>query len=99
MRSSARSDEQYDAAVPLLAPVAIVFVAPVGHEPARPLARPANLACDERDAVDERKQLGEVVVVPACQSDRRWHSGGVHQQVVLAAGATRSAGKGPVRPP
>ena len=65
-----------------------MIVAPVGDDPVRPLARSPDLACDGRDAVDEREQLSNVVAVPARQSDRQRHPSGVRQQVMLGAGAS-----------
>jgi hypothetical protein len=39
-----------------------VVIAPVGNDLVEPLARSPNLACDGRDAVDEREQLSNSYV-------------------------------------
>jgi hypothetical protein len=51
-------DLRFDAAPPELAAVAVVVVAAVGDQPLGASARPAALAAQRRDGVDERQQLG-----------------------------------------
>ena len=85
---SAPSDYRFDAAAPWLAPVSVVVIAPVGGDPVGSLAWAADLASNGHDAFDEREQLSDVVAVPARQRDRQRQPGGVHQQVVLGAGAS-----------
>jgi hypothetical protein len=65
--------------------VLVVVIATVGQETVGFLAWPADLPGD-RPAVevfDQRDQLGDVVAVPAGQSDREWDAARVDEQVVL----------------
>jgi hypothetical protein len=66
---------------------------------AGPLGGDPAALCNGHDAVDEREQLSDVVAVPDPQSDRQRYPGGVHQQVVLRAGASAVNRRRPVRPP
>jgi hypothetical protein len=65
-----------------------VVVASVGNDLVGPLAWTADPICDGPDAVNEREQLSDVVAVPASQRDHQRYPSGVHQQVVLGAGAS-----------
>lgn len=69
------------------AAVLVVVISAVGDHPLRPLPRPASLAGDRRDAVDQRQQLRDVVAVAAGQRDGQRDPAGVNLQVMLGAGA------------
>jgi hypothetical protein len=66
-----------------LAAMTGVVVAAVGGDTLGSPARPANLAADRRDAVDERDQLGAVVAVAARERPGERDPGRVDQEVVL----------------
>ena len=65
----------------------VVVVAPIGDDSVGSLVEPADLAWVGRAAVEDRKQLGNVVAVLTRQSARQWHPDRIDQQVVLGAGA------------
>ena len=83
MFGCAAGDDRLDAPFPELAAVFVVVVAAVGEQAVGALARPAELAANRPDAVDQGQQLGDVVAVAAGQADRERDSGRVGQQVVL----------------
>ena len=63
----------------------VVVIATVGKEPVGLLAWTTDLSGD-RPAVEvfeQRDQLGDVVAVPAGQSDRQRDAAGVDEQMVL----------------
>jgi hypothetical protein len=64
--------------------VLVVVIATVGEETVRLLAWPADLAGDGPavEVFDQRDQLGDVVAVPAGQSDREWDAASVDEEVV-----------------
>jgi hypothetical protein len=65
--------------------VLVVVIAPVGEEPVRLLAWPADLAGHGPavEVFDQRDQLRDVVAVPASQPDRERNAARVDEQVVL----------------
>jgi hypothetical protein len=67
--------------------VLVVVIAAVGDHSLGPLPRPAALAGDRRDAVDQRQQLRDVVAVASGQCDRQRHPAGVDVEVMLGSGA------------
>jgi hypothetical protein len=77
---AAPRDHRLDAAGPQLTAVLVVVIAAVGQQPLGALARPADLAAHRPDAVDERKQLGDVVAVPAGQADGQRDTAGIGEQ-------------------
>ena len=60
----APGDDRLDAPAPELAAVLVVVIAAVGDELLGALARPARLAADRADAVDQGQQLSDVVRLP-----------------------------------
>jgi hypothetical protein len=92
---AAAGNHGLDAARPQLAPVLVVVIATVGQDAIGALARPADLARDRADRVDQRQQLGDVVAVAAGQRDRQRNPVAVGQQVVLGAGAGPVNWRGP----
>ena len=66
-----------------LAPVLVVVVASVGGDAVGPPARPADLAADGWDALDQRHELGDVVAVAASDRPGERDSGRVYQKVML----------------
>lgn len=63
----------------------VVVIATVGEESVGFLAWPADLAGHGPavEVFDERDQLGDVVAVPAGQSDREWDAARVNEEMVL----------------
>jgi hypothetical protein len=80
---SAAGDHWLYAAPSQLATVLIEVIAAVGEQSIGAPARPPDLTPHWADPVDQRKELGEVVAIPAGQRDRQRHSGGVGDQMVL----------------
>ena len=81
----AASDLGFDPAGAELAAVLVVVIAAVGEHELGPLARPADLACDRVDTVDQRQQLGDVVAVAAGDCPGERDPGRVYEKVMLGA--------------
>jgi hypothetical protein len=80
---AAPGDQGLDASGPELATVLVMVIAPVGEQPVGAVARATDLAGDRHYAIEQGQELGDVVAVPACESDRQRQAAGVGQQVVL----------------
>ena len=65
--------------------VLVVVIATIGQETVGLLAWPADLPGHGPavEVFDQRDQLGDVVAVPAGQSDREWDGARVDEEVVL----------------
>ena len=63
----------------------IVVIAAVGEETVGLLAWPADLAGHRPpvEVFDQREQLGDIVAVPAGQSDREWDAARVYEEMML----------------
>jgi hypothetical protein len=92
-------DQRLDPAVPELAAVLVVVRAAIGNEDIRALARPARLAGDRADAVDQRQQWGDVVAVGAGVTGQQRDALGVDDRVVLGPGAAAVNRRGPGQSP
>jgi hypothetical protein len=92
-------DQRLDTAVPELAAVLVVVIAAIGNEDVRALARPARLAGDRADAVDQRQELGDVVAVGAGVAGQQRDPAAVDDQVVLGPGAAAVNRRGPGQSP
>src|SRR4051812_19443506 len=65
------------------AAVLAVVIATVGHQQIGPLAASSGAAADWRDAVPQRKELGDVVAVSGRRTPGQRQAAGVDDQVVL----------------
>ena len=81
----AASDQRLDAALPDEPPVLVVVVAAVGDQHPRPASWAANSAAHRRHAVEQVKQLGDVVAVAAGERPGKRDAAAVYEEVVLAA--------------
>jgi hypothetical protein len=81
----AAGDLGFDPAPPELAAVSVVVVAAVGEQERGSPSRPADLAANGRDALDQRDQLGHVVAVAARDRPGERDPRRVDQEVVLGA--------------
>ncbi len=63
-----------------------MVVASVGHHGLGCAAWPAPAPADERDGIDQRDELGDVVAVAAGERDREWDTAALADQVVLGTG-------------
>lgn len=63
----------------------VVVIAPVSEEPVGLLARTPNLAGDgpPLKVFDQRQQLGDVVAIPAGQTDRQRDAARIDEEVML----------------
>lgn len=66
-----------------LATVLVVVIATIGDHSLGALSRSPPLAFDRSGPVDERKELGDVVAVPAGQRDGQRHAARVDVQMVF----------------
>ena len=85
VRATSASDLRDDPASAEFAAVLVVVVAAVGADPVGTPPRPAGLASYDRDTVDQRDQLGDVVAVAARDRPGKRQSGGVYEKVMLGA--------------
>jgi hypothetical protein len=100
MGDAAAGDAWGDTAFAEHAAVLVEVVAAVGEELAGLAPGPAAPAEDRRNRVEQRKQLGDVVAVPAGQGDRERNPVGVDDQTILRARVTTVDRRGPdERPP
>lgn len=83
---TAAGDDRLDAAFPEQAEVLVEVVAPIGVHAPRLAAGTSPPSADWRDRVQQGKELGDVVAVPAGDRDGERGSMAV-DQVVLGAGA------------
>jgi hypothetical protein len=62
--------------------VLVVVITTVGQDTVGLLARPSDLSRDWTpvEVFDQRDELGNVVMVPAGQSDREWDAARVYEQ-------------------
>ena len=81
----AACDLRGDAALAQLVAAAVVVVAAVGAETIGSAARPAWLAADGRDTVEQRDQLGAVVAVAAGDRPGKRDPRRVYEKVMLGA--------------
>lgn len=87
MRCSAAGDHWFDPACPQQPPVLVVVIATIGEQHVRLMTRPTGLSGDRtaREIVKQRDQLGDVVAMPASQSDRERDTAGVDKEMVFGA--------------
>ena len=78
-------DDWFDAALPDEAAVLVVVVAAVGEQRARSSARPAGAPPDRWHAVEQVKQLCNVVAVRGGQRPGQRDTRAVYKEMVLAA--------------
>jgi hypothetical protein len=83
VRFPAASDQRVDAPGSQLVPVLVVIVGAVGEQQIGTPARATDPAGDRRDAIDQGKELGDVVAIAGGEGDRQRQPAGVCQQVVL----------------
>ncbi len=81
----AAGDLRFDPAGSELAPVLVVVVAAVGSEALGSSPRPADLATNGRNPLDEWDELGDVVAVAAGDRPGERDPGRVYEQVMLRA--------------
>src|SRR6266542_5951507 len=81
----AAGDLRDDAALAVLAAVAVVVVTAVGADTLGSLPGPTDLAAHRRDTIDERDQLGDVVAVAAGERPGERDPLPLDQEVVLGA--------------
>ena len=74
-----------NAALAQLTAVLVVVVATVRGDAIRPSTRPTNRAAHQRDALDQRHQLRDVVAVAAGDRPGERDPGRVYEQVMLGA--------------
>lgn len=72
--------------------VLVMVVATIGLDQARLGERPAALAADRRNSLDERQELGDVVTVGAGQDHRERDALRFGDEMVLGAGASAIGG-------
>jgi hypothetical protein len=85
MPASAPGDHGFNAPLPELAAVTLRVVAAIGDELLGPAARASDTAAHQWHPVDEREQLGDVVVVAARERVGERDARLVDNQVVLGA--------------
>ncbi|GAA0946956.1 hypothetical protein GCM10009550_22040 [Actinocorallia libanotica] len=85
VRGAAAGDDGLDSALPQQAPVFVLVIAPVGQQEVRPSAGPSHPSAHRLDPVQQRDELGDVVVVAAGQGDGQRNATTVGQDVVLGA--------------
>src|SRR4051794_11113904 len=95
----ATGDDRLDATFPELAAVLVVVVAAGGEGLPGAAGRPAGLAADRADAVEERQQLRDVVAVAAGERDGQRDPACVADEMVLGARAPTVNGRRPGQGP
>lgn len=81
----AASDQRFDAALPDEPAVLVVVVATIGDQGAWTLSWPTGTAAHRRHAIEQLKQLGDVVTVGGGQCPGERQPAAVYEKVVLAA--------------
>jgi hypothetical protein len=79
----AARDLRLDATLPELAAVGVVVVAAVRDQTLRAPTRPAHPPANAWHSVDQRKQLGDIVAVPAGQRPGQRKARGIDEQMLF----------------
>ena len=93
MELTASGDDRLHPALAQDTTMLAVVVGAVSVEGVGTLPRPATLASDRPDRVDQGLELGDVVAVAARDRDRERHPAGIDDRVVLCACASAIDGR------